>query len=224
MSANIMLKSVPNTMTVLRLAAAPFVAALIWADDPEVGYPVALVLFILASVSDFFDGWMARRLRIVSKFGTMLDPIADKVLIGVCLLALAKVTSDGWLFFVPALVIMFREFFVSGLREFMAGRSVSIPVSQLAKWKTTLQLVAIGVIDRGTGVPQDGVRQHSRPCGAVGIGADHRADRHCLFPRHARPCLIKPATRRSTPQRPATAMSWGLPDGREAARQPWRKS
>ncbi|MEC8130493.1 MAG: CDP-alcohol phosphatidyltransferase family protein, partial [Pseudomonadota bacterium] len=59
---------------------------------------------------------------------------------------LAKVTSDGWLFFVPALVIMFREFFVSGLREFMAGRSVSIPVSQLAKWKTTLQLVAIGVL------------------------------------------------------------------------------
>ena len=146
MSANIMLKSVPNTMTVLRLAAAPLVAALIWADDPEVGYPVALVLFILASVSDFFDGWMARRLRIVSKFGTMLDPIADKVLIGVCLLALAKVTSDGWLFFVPALVIMFREFFVSGLREFMAGRSVSIPVSQLAKWKTTLQLVAIGLL------------------------------------------------------------------------------
>ena len=76
----------------------------------------------------------------------MLDPIADKGLIGVCLLALAKVTSDGWLFFVPALVIMFREFFVSGLREFMAGRSVSIPVSQLAKWKTTLQLVAIGVL------------------------------------------------------------------------------
>lgn len=146
MSANIMLKSVPNTMTVLRLAAAPLVAALIWADDPEVGYPVALVLFILASVSDFFDGWMARRLRIVSKFGTMLDPIADKVLIGVCLLSLAQVTEDGWLFFLPALIIMTREFLISGLREYMAGRSISIPVSQVAKWKTTLQLVAIGLL------------------------------------------------------------------------------
>ena len=223
MSANIMLKSVPNTMTVLRLAAAPLVAALIWADDPEVGYPVALILFILASLSDFFDGWMARRLRIVSKFGTMLDPIADKVLIGVCLLALAKVTSDGWLFFVPALVIMFREFFVSGLREFMAGRSVSIPVSQLAKWKTTLQLVAIGVLIAAPVFPE---MEFVNTAGlvAVGIGADHRADGHCLFPRHARPCLIKPATLRSTPQRPDTAMSWGLPDGREAARQLWRKS
>ena len=146
MSVNIMLKSVPNMMTVLRLAAAPLVAVLIWADDAERGYLPALILFILASVSDFFDGWMARRLEIVSKFGTMLDPIADKVLIGVCLLALAKVTDDGWLFFIPALIIMSREFFVSGLREFMAGRSVSIPVSTLAKWKTTLQLVAIGLL------------------------------------------------------------------------------
>ena len=146
MSVNIMLKSVPNVMTVLRLAAAPLVAMLIWADDIERGYVPALILFIIASASDFFDGWMARRLRIVSKFGTMLDPIADKVLIGVCLLALAKVTNDGWLFFIPALVIMSREFFVSGLREFMAGRSVLIPVSTLAKWKTTLQLVAIGLL------------------------------------------------------------------------------
>jgi|TARA_X000000950_G_scaffold93464_1_gene117669 cardiolipin synthase len=146
MSVNIMLKSVPNMMTVLRLAAAPLVAVLIWADDVDRGYLPALVIFTAASVSDFFDGWMARRLEIVSKFGTMLDPIADKVLIGVCLLALARVTDDGWLFFIPALVIMSREFFVSGLREFMAGRSVSIPVSTLAKWKTTLQLVAIGLL------------------------------------------------------------------------------
>ena len=89
MSVNIMLKSVPNMMTVLRLAAAPLVAVLIWADDVDRGYLPALVIFTAASVSDFFDGWMARRLEIVSKFGTMLDPIADKVLIGVCLLALA---------------------------------------------------------------------------------------------------------------------------------------
>lgn len=143
---NLVLKSVPNLMTVLRLLIAPVVAVLIWMDDGDRGYTLALALFLVASISDFFDGWMARRLQIVSKFGAMLDPIADKVLIGVCLLALAKVTADGWLFFIPALVIMTREFLVSGLREFMAGRSITIPVSQLAKWKTTLQLVAIGLL------------------------------------------------------------------------------
>ena len=136
----------PNLMTVLRLLIAPVVAILIWMDDAASGYAPALALFVLASISDFLDGWMARRLQIVSKFGAMLDPIADKVLIGVCLLALAKVTDDGWLFFIPALVIMSREFLISGLREFMAGRSINIPVSQLAKWKTTLQLVAIGLL------------------------------------------------------------------------------
>lgn len=143
---NLALRSVPNLMTVLRLLIAPVVAILIWLDDTDSGYALALALFLLASISDFLDGWMARRLRIVSKFGAMLDPIADKVLIGVCLLALAKVTEDGWLFFIPALVIMSREFLISGLREFMAGRSINIPVSQLAKWKTTLQLVAIGLL------------------------------------------------------------------------------
>ena len=143
---NLALRSMPNLMTVLRLLIAPVVAILIWMDDAASGYAPALALFVLASISDFLDGWMARRLQIVSKFGAMLDPIADKVLIGVCLLALAKVTDDGWLFFIPALVIMSREFLISGLREFMAGRSINIPVSQLAKWKTTLQLVAIGLL------------------------------------------------------------------------------
>lgn len=146
MSMHIALKSLPNLMTVMRLFMAPVVAILIWTDDVMGGFAPALGLFILASISDFLDGWMARRLGIVSKFGAMLDPIADKVLIGVCLLALAHVTEDGWLFFLPALVIMTREFLISGIREFMAGRNVTIPVSQLAKWKTTLQLVAIGLL------------------------------------------------------------------------------
>lgn len=143
---NAVVKSLPNLMTVLRLIAAPVVAVLIWLEDVDTGYAPALALFVLASLSDFLDGWMARRMGIVSKFGAMLDPIADKVLIGVCLLALAHVTEDGWLFFIPALVIMTREFLISGLREYMAGRSISIPVSQIAKWKTTLQLVAIGLL------------------------------------------------------------------------------
>ena len=141
-----MLKMVPNWMTILRIMVAPVIAALIWLDDVKTGYMPALTLFVLASISDFIDGWMARRLGVVSKLGAMLDPIADKVLIGTCLVSLAHVTEDGWWFILPSIIIMTREFLISGLREFMAGRSVNMPVSVLAKWKTTLQLVAIGFL------------------------------------------------------------------------------
>ncbi len=141
-----MLKMVPNWMTILRIMVAPVIAVLIWLDDVKTGYMPALTLFVLASISDFIDGWMARRLSVVSKLGAMLDPIADKVLIGTCLVSLAHVTEDGWWFILPAIIIMTREFLISGLREFMAGRKVNMPVSALAKWKTTLQLVAIGFL------------------------------------------------------------------------------
>ena len=141
-----MLKMVPNWMTILRIMVAPVIAVLIWLDDVKTGYMPALTLFVLASISDFIDGWMARRLGVVSKLGAMLDPIADKVLIGTCLVSLAHVSEDGWWFILPAIIIMTREFLISGLREFMAGRSVNMPVSVLAKWKTTLQLVAIGFL------------------------------------------------------------------------------
>lgn len=141
-----MLKMVPNWMTILRIMVAPVIAVLIWLDDVKTGYMPALTLFVVASISDFIDGWMARRLGVVSKLGAMLDPIADKVLIGTCLVSLAHVTDDGWWFILPAIIILTREFLISGLREFMAGRSVNMPVSVLAKWKTTLQLVAIGFL------------------------------------------------------------------------------
>ena len=141
-----MLKMVPNWMTILRIMVAPVIAVFIWLDDVKTGYMPALALFVLASISDFIDGWMARRLGVVSKLGAMLDPIADKVLIGTCLVSLAHVTEDGWWFILPAIIIMTREFLISGLREFMAGRSVNMSVSVLAKWKTTLQLVAIGFL------------------------------------------------------------------------------
>ena len=140
------LKMVPNWMTILRIVVAPVIAVLIWLDDVKTGYMPALTLFVLASISDFIDGWMARRLGVASKLGAMLDPIADKVLIGTCLVSLAHVTEDGWWFILPVIIIMTREFLISGLREFMAGRSVKMPVSVLAKWKTTLQLVAIGFL------------------------------------------------------------------------------
>ena len=110
-------KAIPNWMTIGRILATPVVAVLIWMDSPDFGYALALALFTLASVTDFFDGWIARRLNVVSPLGEMLDPIADKMLIGCALLALANVTKAGWVFLVPALVILLREFMISGLRE-----------------------------------------------------------------------------------------------------------
>ena len=141
-------------MTVFRIVIAPVVAGLIWLDSAAWGYHLALILFVLGAVSDFLDGWMARRLSIASRFGTMLDPIADKVIVALCLLALAAASQGGWLFFVPATVILFREFLISGIREFMAGREVDIPVSAIAKWKTACQLVAIGVLIGARAFPQ----------------------------------------------------------------------
>ncbi len=91
-----MLKMVPNWMTILRIAVAPLIAVLIWLDDVKTGYMPALTLFILASISDFIDGWMARRLGVVSRLGAMLDPIADKVLIGTCLVSLAHGLPAFW--------------------------------------------------------------------------------------------------------------------------------
>ena len=139
-------KAIPNWMTIGRILATPVVAVLIWMDSTDFGYALALALFTLASVTDFFDGWIARRLNVVSPLGEMLDPIADKMLIGCALLALANVTKAGWVFLVPALVIMLREFMISGLREYLAKRSISAPVTALAKWKTTAQILAVGFL------------------------------------------------------------------------------
>ncbi|MDB2324050.1 CDP-diacylglycerol--glycerol-3-phosphate 3-phosphatidyltransferase [Alphaproteobacteria bacterium] len=147
------IKAIPNWMTVCRILITPIVAILICLDNTEYGYALALVLYTVASLTDFVDGWMARRLNVVSPFGEMLDPIADKMLIGCALLALAYVTPSGWLFMLPALVILIREFIISGLREYLAKRSFSAPVTVLAKWKTTAQIVAIGFLIGAPGFP-----------------------------------------------------------------------
>ncbi len=139
-------KAIPNWMTIGRILATPVVAMLIWMDSPDFGYALALAVFTLASVTDFFDGWIARRLNVVSPLGEMLDPIADKMLICCALLALANVTTVGWVFLVPALVILLREFMISGLREYLAKRSFAAPVTLLAKWKTMAQILAVGFL------------------------------------------------------------------------------
>jgi len=145
--------AVPNLLTYGRIAAVPaVVACLYWQDILQGGIWlrwVALALFIAAGITDFLDGYLARKWGEFSSFGRMLDPIADKLLVASCLLMLAADgTIRGWSLW-AAIVILCREILVSGLREYLAELRVSVPVTRLAKWKTTLQLVAIGFLLAG---------------------------------------------------------------------------
>ncbi len=145
--------SLPNLLTYGRCVAVPLVAAcLFWSDILAGGLWlrwIALGLYIVAAITDFFDGYLARAWQQQSAIGRMLDPIADKLLVSTSLLMLASDgTIRGWSLW-AAVVILCREILVSGLREFLAELRVSVPVTRLAKWKTTAQLVAVGVLLAG---------------------------------------------------------------------------
>jgi len=144
--------TIPNTLTFLRLVAAPGVAVMFlyfarpWADW------AALVLFLGAAITDYFDGYLARLWRQESRIGAMLDPIADKAMVVIALLVITGYSGmDPWLI-LPATVILFREVFVSGLREYLGNTSKHLAVTQLAKWKTTAQMVAISVLFAALGL------------------------------------------------------------------------
>ena len=153
--------SLPNTLTFLRLLASPGVAVMFlyfqrpWADWFE------LSLFILAAITDYFDGYLARLWKQESKWGAMLDPIADKAMVVIAIMVLTGYSGmNPWLI-LPATVIMFREVFVSGLREFLGAKAGLLKVTKLAKWKTTAQMVAIAVLFLGTGLEYlNGVAMH----------------------------------------------------------------
>ena len=144
--------TIPNTLTFLRLLAAPGVAVMFlyfhrpWADW------FALTLFVGAAITDYFDGYLARLWKQESKFGAMLDPIADKAMVVIAILIITGYSGmNPWLI-LPATVILFREVFVSGLREFLGARAGLLNVTRLAKWKTTAQMVAIAILFLGTGL------------------------------------------------------------------------
>ena len=149
--------ALPNLLTILRIALVP-VFALAFVMPGETARLVAFAVFCIAGISDALDGLAARRLNAGSDFGRMLDPIADKILVAVALMMLVAERSihqfdliapaglRGLLKLVPALIILSREILVSGLREFLAGAKVSVPVTVFAKFKTTLQMVAIGAM------------------------------------------------------------------------------
>jgi CDP-diacylglycerol---glycerol-3-phosphate 3-phosphatidyltransferase len=145
--------SLPNILTYARIAAIPVVVGCIYAQA-ILDYPmwlrwVAVAVFIAAGVTDYLDGYYARIWNQHSAFGRMLDPIADKLLVASCLLMLAADgIIHGWTLW-AAIVILCREILVSGLREYLAALRVSVPVTKVAKWKTTMQLVAIGFLLAG---------------------------------------------------------------------------
>lgn len=138
-----------NCLTYGRLVAVPVVVALLfWPNEPSARF-VALGIYILAGITDYLDGYVARTYDQSSALGRMLDPIADKLLVAACLLILsADKTIHGWTLW-AAIVILCREILVSGLREYLAELKVGVPVSKVAKWKTTVQLVAIGFLVAG---------------------------------------------------------------------------
>jgi CDP-diacylglycerol---glycerol-3-phosphate 3-phosphatidyltransferase len=145
--------SLPNILTCARILAIPVVVGCIYAqaimDGPLWLRWVALAVFIAAAITDYLDGYYARIWNQHSAFGRMLDPIADKLLVASCLLMLAADgIIHGWTLW-AAIVILCREILVSGLREYLAGLRVSVPVTKLAKWKTTVQLIAIGFLLAG---------------------------------------------------------------------------
>lgn len=140
--------NLPNILTYGRIAAVPVVAGLLMWGGNNARW-AALAIYIAAAISDFFDGYLARRWQQQSSLGRMLDPIADKVLVAVVLLVLS---ADGILFgghIWAAIIILSREVLVSGLREYLGELQVSVPVTRIAKWKTTVQLLSIGFLIAG---------------------------------------------------------------------------
>lgn len=164
--------NIPNILTIIRLLAAPGVAIMFLYFPRPLADWYAMSLFILAAMTDFLDGYLARKWGQESNFGAMLDPIADKAMVVIALLVITGLSAGTSEFrtamdpyiLLPAIVILFREVFVSGLREFLGDKSKLLKVTNLAKWKTTVQMIAISVLFA------KGVLEHY--AGALSYGMD----------------------------------------------------
>lgn len=151
--------TLPNLLTLSRIVALPLLAFLLWWPNWQYGYGLAFVLYCLMGITDYFDGYLARTSGAVSRLGIFLDPIADKIMVATVILTLTaqgvlRGPYVGDMHVIAGLVILVREIAVSGLREFLGGLQVSIPVSRLAKWKTTCQLVCLGALILGVALPE----------------------------------------------------------------------
>ena len=152
--------TLPNILTLSRIFAVPLLVFLLWKPS-WFDYAITFGLYCLVGITDYFDGYLARTQGTVSRLGMFLDPIADKIMVAAVIVMLVSSRNSSGepiihsFHIVPALVILLREIIVSGLREFLAGLQVSVPVSQLAKWKTTFQLVALGALVLGAALPRE---------------------------------------------------------------------
>ena len=151
------MQALPNILTLSRILAVPILVALLWPAEQghewRTGYSLAFLLYCLMGITDYFDGYLARAQGTVSRLGIFLDPIADKIMVGAVILMLTATHDIDGVHIIAALVILLREIAVSGLREFLAGLQVSVPVSRLAKWKTAFQLIALGALILGGALP-----------------------------------------------------------------------
>lgn len=150
--------TLPNLLTLSRIVTVPLLLGLLWWPRWEFGYGLAFAVYCLMGITDYFDGYLARAQGAVSKLGVFLDPIADKIMVAAVILVLTAqgvLTGPyvGDLHVVAGLVILIREIAVSGLREFLGGLQVSMPVSRLAKWKTTFQFISLGALILGKALP-----------------------------------------------------------------------
>jgi cardiolipin synthase len=151
--------SLPNLLTLSRIFAVPLLVFLLWRPTP-IDYAITFVLYCLVGITDYFDGYLARAQGKISRLGQFLDPIADKIMVASVLMMLISsrkanpVPEIDGLHIIAALIILLREIIVSGLREFLASYNVSVPVTALAKWKTTFQLVALGALILGGAFPE----------------------------------------------------------------------
>ncbi len=147
-----MLTTLPNLLTLSRIVLIPIMIGLMYVDTPSNRW-IAWGIFTLACVTDWLDGYLARNMNDESSLGRFLDPIADKLLIASVIIMLTAVERIDGLVVIPAIIIMCRELLVSGLREYLAEIKVAMPVSKLAKWKTVIQMIALGTLIVGDAGP-----------------------------------------------------------------------
>ncbi len=151
--------TLPNILTLSRIFTVPVLVALLWWPKWEAGYAFAFGVYCLMGLTDYFDGYVARAQGTVSKLGVFLDPIADKIMVAAVILVLSaqgvlRGPYVGDMHVIAGLVILMREIAVSGLREFLGGLRISVPVSQLSKWKTAFQMISLGALILGQALPR----------------------------------------------------------------------
>lgn len=134
--------NVPNLLTLMRMALLPIIIGCMYAGF----HWSALILYSVAAITDFLDGYLARKLDAITPFGTFLDPISDKVFVTLLLIVLIDTGQLSGILILLPLIIITREFLISGLREFLGPKDVQVPVTDIAKWKTTLQMLALGFL------------------------------------------------------------------------------